>query len=123
MHESGSRYLLSLGKKINEPIAKGQSSTGHLSETRVSPSAPICATPGKLEGGLGFFGPVALPRPIVLRVNREITQAVFAPDVRSRLEESGFRVSASTPEQFSSALKESLESFGRAVKLAGVKTE
>jgi hypothetical protein len=43
--------------------------------------------------------------------------------VRSRLEESGFRVSASTPEQFSSALKESLESFGRAVKLAGVKTE
>lgn len=77
----------------------------------------------KLEGGLGFFGPAGMPRPIVQRVNAEIVKAVHAPDVRTKLEESGFRPSASTPEEFALTLKNGLEVFGQAVRLAGVKPD
>ncbi len=77
----------------------------------------------RLEGGLGFFGPAALPRPIVQRVNAEIAKAVFAPEVKTKLEEFGFRVSASTPEEFVASFARAYETYGRAVKLAGVKPE
>jgi tripartite-type tricarboxylate transporter receptor subunit TctC len=77
----------------------------------------------RLEGGLGFFGPAGLPRPIVQRVNAEISKAVFAPDVKAKLEEFGFRVIASTPEEFVASLARAHDSYGRAVKLAGLKPE
>ena len=77
----------------------------------------------KLEGGLAFLGPAGLPRPVVQKVNAEIAKAVFAPDVKARLEESGFRVSASTPEELATVLKTAQQTYGNAVKLAGVKPE
>jgi tripartite-type tricarboxylate transporter receptor subunit TctC len=77
----------------------------------------------KLGGGLGFYGPAGLPRPIVQRLNAEISKAIFAPDVRAKLEEFGFRVTASTPEEFVALMKTEFETYGRAVKLAGLKPE
>jgi len=77
----------------------------------------------KLGGGLGFFGPAGLPRPIVQRLNAEIVKAIFAPEVRAKLEDFGFRVSASTPEEFTVLMNNEFETYGRAVKLAGLKSE
>ena len=77
----------------------------------------------KLGGGLGFFGPAGLPRPIVQRLNAEIVKAIFAPEVRAKLEGFGFRVSASTPEAFTVLMNNEFETYARAVKLAGLKSE
>ena len=77
----------------------------------------------KLGGGLGFFGPAGLPRPIVQRLNTEIVKAIYAPEVRSKLEDFGFRVSAGTPEEFAALMKAEYETYARAVKLAGLKQE
>ena len=77
----------------------------------------------KLGGGLGFYGPAGLPRPIVQRLNAEIVKAIFAPEVKAKLEDFGFRVSASTPEEFATLMKNEFETYGRAVKLAGLKQE
>jgi len=77
----------------------------------------------KLGGGLGFFGPAGLPRPIVQRLNAEIGKAIFAPEVRAKLEDFGFRVSVSTPEEFTALMNTEFENFGRAVKAAGLKPE
>jgi tripartite-type tricarboxylate transporter receptor subunit TctC len=77
----------------------------------------------KLEGGLGFFGPAGLPRAIVQRVSAEIAKAVFAPDAKAKLEEFGFRVSAIGPEEFAVAFARAADTYGRAVKLAGLKAE
>jgi tripartite-type tricarboxylate transporter receptor subunit TctC len=91
------------------------------------PDAPTVSEtlPGfqKLGGGLGFFGPAALPRPIVQRLNAEIVKAIFAPDVKAKLEDFGFRATASTPEEFAALMKNEFETYGRAVKLAGLKQE
>jgi tripartite-type tricarboxylate transporter receptor subunit TctC len=77
----------------------------------------------RLEGGLGFFGPAGLPRPVVQRVGAEIGKAVFAPEVKAKLEEFGFRVTVSTPEEFVASFARAHETYSRAVKLAGVKPE
>ncbi len=91
------------------------------------PDAPTVAEtfPGfqKLGGGLGFLGPSGLPRPIVQRLNAEIARAIFAPEVKAKIEDFGFRATASTPEEFNTLMKSEFETYGRAVKLAGLKQE
>ncbi|MCC6474769.1 MAG: tripartite tricarboxylate transporter substrate binding protein [Burkholderiales bacterium] len=91
------------------------------------PDVPTVAEtlPGfkKLGGSLGFFGPAGLPRPIVQRANAEIARAVLAPEVRPKLEDFGFRVFASTPEEFAASLKTSYEVFEKAVRGAGIKPD
>ena len=71
----------------------------------------------------GFFGPAAMPRPLVDRLNAEIIKAVNAPDVRAKLDEGGFAIHNSTPEQFVAAMKKGFEQYGNAVRIAGVKPE
>jgi len=71
----------------------------------------------------GFFGPAAMPRPLVDRLNAEIIKAVNAPDVRAKLDEGGFAIHNSTPEQFAAAMKKGFEQYGNAVRIAGVKPE
>lgn len=77
----------------------------------------------KLGGGLGFFGPAGLPRPIVQRLNTEISKSIFAPEVRANVDDFGFRGSASTPEEFTTLMNSEFENFARAVKAAGLKLE
>ena len=71
----------------------------------------------------GFFGPAAMPKPVVDRLNAEIIKAVNAPDVRAKLDEGGFAIHNSTPEQFAAAMKKGFEQYGNAVRIAGVKPE
>ena len=77
----------------------------------------------RIGGGLGFFGPAGLPRPIVQRLNAEISKAIIAPEVRAKLEDFGFKVTASTPEEFNALMKTEFDNFSRAVRLAGLKQE
>jgi tripartite-type tricarboxylate transporter receptor subunit TctC len=71
----------------------------------------------------GFFGPAGMARPVVDRLNGEIIKAVNAPQVRSKLDEGGFAIINSTPEQFALAMKRGFEQYGKAVQAAGVKPE
>ena len=71
----------------------------------------------------GFFGPAAMPKPVADRLNAEIIKAVNAPDVRAKLDEGGFAIHNSTPEQFAAAMKKGFEQYGNAVRIAGVKPE
>ena len=77
----------------------------------------------KPSSWFGFFGPAAMPRPLVDRLNAEIIKAVNAPDVRAKLDEGGFAIHNSTPEQFAAAMKKGFEQYGNAVRIAGVKPE
>ena len=71
----------------------------------------------------GFFGPAGMARPVVDRLNTEIIRAVNAPEVRGKLDEGGFAIINSTPEQFALAMKRGFEQYGKAVQAAGVKPE
>jgi tripartite-type tricarboxylate transporter receptor subunit TctC len=101
-----------------------------ITESERYPAVPEVPTlnemlPGfeRPPGWFGFFGPPALPRAIVSRLNVEIVKAINAPDVKPKLEQSGLAVIAGTPEQFADLLKRSIDLYGKAVKIAGVKPE
>ena len=62
------------------------------------------------------------PRPIIERLNAEITKVLDAPDIRARLATGGAPVKTG-PEAFTALLKADSEKWGRIVKEAGIKVE
>ncbi|MFM9971445.1 MAG: Bug family tripartite tricarboxylate transporter substrate binding protein [Burkholderiales bacterium] len=72
---------------------------------------------------LGFFGPANLAPALLTRINAEFVKALNAPDVRPKLEDGGMVVVASSPQQFAEAIKKGFDTYGRAVKIAGIKPE
>jgi tripartite-type tricarboxylate transporter receptor subunit TctC len=72
---------------------------------------------------LGFFGPANLPPGVLARLNGDMVKALNAPDVRPKLEDAGMIVVANTPQQFAEVIKKGFETYGRAVKIAGIKPE
>jgi tripartite-type tricarboxylate transporter receptor subunit TctC len=64
----------------------------------------------------GIFGPAGLPKPIVERLNADITKAVNADDVRARIvAEGGFPMTAS-PERFASFFRENLAFWSQIIQ-------
>jgi tripartite-type tricarboxylate transporter receptor subunit TctC len=77
----------------------------------------------KPSSWFGFFGPPALPAPILARINAEMDKALKAPDVLPTLEENGLAVIGGSPAQFSALLKDGIERYGAIIKRAGVQPE
>jgi tripartite-type tricarboxylate transporter receptor subunit TctC len=71
----------------------------------------------------GFFGPGALPQPVLSRLNAEIVKALNAPEVRAKYEEAAMFVIGNTPEQFAAAIRRGHEVYGQAAKAAGIRPE
>ncbi len=71
----------------------------------------------------GFFGPAAVPRPIVQRLNGEMVKALRTPEVGKAFETQSLLVIASTPEELGEQVKNDLQVYARAVKAAGVVPE
>ena len=62
------------------------------------------------------------PRPIIERLNAEITKVLEAPDIRARLATGGAPVKTG-PQAFTALLKADSEKWGKIVKEAGIKVE
>jgi tripartite-type tricarboxylate transporter receptor subunit TctC len=77
----------------------------------------------KAASWFGMFGPAALPRPIVLRVNGEIEKSLKMADVRARLDEVGIQPVGGTPEQLGATLKSDIEKSGTLMKALGIQPE
>ena len=75
------------------------------------------------ESWLGFFGPAGLPGPVLARLSGEVAKAVNLPDVRDKFEQDGLTPIGNTPEQFAAQVRVSVESYGAAIKAAGLKPE
>jgi tripartite-type tricarboxylate transporter receptor subunit TctC len=71
----------------------------------------------------GFFGPAALPRPIVTKVHAAIMAALQDSGNESRMDEIGIRVVGSTPEQFARSMAAEIEWFAGEAKKLGLKPE
>lgn len=65
-----------------------------------------------------FYGPAGLPQPIVRRLNGEIARVLKLPDVRSRLEDLGLLVVASSPEELMDATRTGIDASARIAKSA-----
>ena len=68
----------------------------------------------------GVLAPARTPKEIVSRLNAEIVKALKASDVKERLLTQGLEPVASTPEQYSTHLREELQKIAHIVKMAGI---
>ncbi len=84
------------------------------------------------ESGLpGFFfnswfailAPAATPKEIVARLNAEVLKAVADPDIRRKLEDLGFSVRGTSPEQLGSLTRDQLAKYARVIKEMGIANE
>ena len=75
------------------------------------------------ETWIGLVGPANLPKPIVNQLNLALTKAVAVPEIRARLESSGFEVKTGTPEEFSELMYKSVEIYRKITAEAGIKPE
>ncbi|MDQ5848721.1 MAG: tripartite tricarboxylate transporter substrate binding protein [Pseudomonadota bacterium] len=67
--------------------------------------------------------PVKTPREVVARLNDAMVRALRAPDVRSRMEQIGFDVVASSPGEFGRFMQDEVERWTRVVQRGGIKPD
>jgi tripartite-type tricarboxylate transporter receptor subunit TctC len=77
----------------------------------------------KPSSWFGVFGPAGLPAPMTARLNSEIVQALLAPDMKAKLDETGMAVIGGTPEDFRALIVDGIARYGAIIKAAGVKPE
>ena len=91
------------------------------------PDAPTVA-----EGGLpgfdvtswyGMFGPAALPREIVMKVNADIAAILTAPDMKERLASSGADPAPTTPEDLGRLVRDEIAKWAKVVAESGAKID
>jgi tripartite-type tricarboxylate transporter receptor subunit TctC len=86
----------------------------------IGESLPGYAIP---QSWVGFLGPPKMSAALVARMNVELVAAISTPKVREALEDAGFEVVTSTPEEFASVIKMSLERYKKITAAAGIEAQ
>jgi tripartite-type tricarboxylate transporter receptor subunit TctC len=71
----------------------------------------------------GVIVPTGVPRPIIVRLNAEINNALAAPAVRDKLPEFGLEIVGGTPEQFAGHVKREAAKWADVVRRSGAKVD
>lgn len=97
-----------------------------VSSRQRSEAAPDIATVAEsgldyeVEFWVGLAGPKGLPRPIVERLNTEVTRALKSRETADRLRAHGSSIAAGTPEQFHATIKREIELWREVAREAGL---
>ena len=67
--------------------------------------------------------PAKTPREVVAKLNDATVKALRSPDVRERMNQIGFDVVASSPEEFGRFMREEVERWTRVVQKGGIKPD
>ncbi len=71
----------------------------------------------------GIVGPAGMPEPAVARLNAELVKALNLPEVKSKLEDSGYRAVGGTPEEFGKPMRDDIAFYGPIFKSVGVEAQ
>jgi len=71
----------------------------------------------------GVVAPARTPPAIIIRLNREIVQALNRPEVKARLASSGIAVVGNSPEAFAASMKSDIARTARLIRDAGIRAE
>ncbi len=71
----------------------------------------------------GISAPANTPQDIVNRLNRELAKIVQTPDLKSRLARDATMVIGSTPQEFSTYLRDEIAKWAKVVKFAGARVD
>ena len=71
----------------------------------------------------GVFGPAKLPSSVLATLHKAVLDAVYAPDVRVKLNNLSLDINTMQPREFENFLITELEKWGKVVKAAGIKPD
>jgi tripartite-type tricarboxylate transporter receptor subunit TctC len=71
----------------------------------------------------GIVGPAGMPAPVVARLNAELVKALNIPEVKSKLEDNGYRVVGATPDEFGQRIAGDIAFYGPIFKSVGVEAQ
>ncbi|MEY4099123.1 MAG: hypothetical protein RL300_294 [Pseudomonadota bacterium] len=90
---------------------------------RSMPEAPTFAELGypamNFSNWVGLLAPAKTPQPVLDRLSAEIQIAANAPQVRSKLEESGYRMIVNKPQEFAATIRHDVPFWANFVKTSG----
>ena len=87
------------------------------------PAAPEVLPGWGRDGAQGWFAPAGTPRAIRQQISRELARQLNLPEIRERLQNMGFIVAPTTPEDHDKNLRADLNVFSRVVKEVGLKSK
>ncbi len=95
-----------------------------------SPSTPELPTiseagvPGYEAGTwYGLLVPAGTPKEIVARLHAESVKLLKLPDVKDRLDATGFEAIGNTPDQFAAYIRSEIEKWAKVVKVSGARAD
>ena len=91
------------------------------------PDLPTIAESGvpdyDLSGWISLFAPAGTPRPIIDRLNAEVTKVLALPEIRTRLHDLGAEPSPMPVAEFGAWVQQEVNKWTRLVKEAGIQPE
>jgi tripartite-type tricarboxylate transporter receptor subunit TctC len=126
-----------LGGQIPAMVATPPSSLPHIKAGKIRALATTGATraalmpdvPTVAESGYpgfeainwyAYVAPARTPKDVIARLNRELVQALSAPDVREQLDHHGVEAKPGTPEDLAKYMERELATWGKVVKAANI---
>lgn len=71
----------------------------------------------------GLSGPAGMPREVVKRLSEASVKAFSSPEIREKLQATGFVIVAGSPEQFSDFVKNEIAKWGKTARAANVQAD
>lgn len=88
------------------------------------PTAAEAGLPGfDISTWFGLFGPAGLPAETTQRLNKAFTDALAAPELKSRMATLMIEPAPTTPEQFAAFVKSELAKYQKVVRLSGARVD
>jgi tripartite-type tricarboxylate transporter receptor subunit TctC len=87
------------------------------------PAAPEVVPAWGRDGSQAWLAPAGTPRAVRERISRELARQLAVPEIRERLQNMGFNVASSTPEEHAKNMRADLAVFSRLVVEAGLKAK
>jgi tripartite-type tricarboxylate transporter receptor subunit TctC len=88
------------------------------------PTVSEAGLPGfDVTSWFGVFGPAALAKSIVAKVNGDVTALLGLPDVKERLERIGAEPAPQSPEEFARFVRAEIVRWGKVVKASGAQVD
>jgi tripartite-type tricarboxylate transporter receptor subunit TctC len=92
-----------------------------------TPDLPTIAETGfkafELGSWYGLAAPAGTPKEVIARLNAEALKLVKLPDVKKRLDNSGFEVTVGTPEDYTEFVRVEVAKWGKVAKSIGLRID
>jgi tripartite-type tricarboxylate transporter receptor subunit TctC len=118
--------ITTMAPNVRTGKLKGLGTTGKT-RSSVLPEVPTVSEAGvpgyEAVIWLGIMAPAGTPKPIVDKLNAEITKIVTRPDVRESWSKQGAEPMAMTPAEFTRFMNDDIEKWAKVVKISGAKVD